>query len=112
MSSRPEGREVKVLEISYVETRYAASSVPQRVTYEVVDGKLLRSVGEGPASSIADGVRWIELNGYLDNEQTGGIPSYARPPTGRLAGLVLTVHALRNGNNASESFTVSLQNPL
>lgn len=112
VESRGEAREVRVIEVSYIETRFQESDGRVDVRYVVEDGQLRRAVGPDPAGAIADGISWIELDGYIDSEQTGGPPSHSRPPTGRLSGVALTIHYVRNGSEASEAFTVALQNAL
>lgn len=108
-----EARLITALETAYVETRYTTSAAVQRVRYEVVNGRLMRSESGSAAVAIADGITSLELLGYRSrNSSSPNEYVYQPPSSGQLAGLELRLNYEQSGLTRSETITINLQNNL
>lgn len=105
-------RRVLALESTYRETRYTDSMSPERVRYELDQGRLLRSVGGGEPSAIADGIESLDLLGFRSRTDATPQLRYYRPADGELSGMDLRINYVLDGVPASETFSITLQNYL
>lgn len=101
--------DLKSIRATYFDERYGSGS-RATVTYELVDGSLIRQLnGEEPVA-VANGVSRLVVAGYRNKKGPTAATLINRPSDENIGGVVLQIRHQDNGGPLTQEFTIPLQN--